>query len=142
MVKSFRELQVWQKAMNLAVAIYTMTDDFPNSEKFGLTSQIRRAAVSIPSNIAEGRAIGGGRFLHHLRIALGSGAELQTQIELAVRRSYISAERAQSVLDGAAEVARMVHAMHSALKVRQAAIRATGATAVLLALHAGGVFAF
>ena len=69
MVKSFRDLQVWQKAMDLADAVYLATAEFPRDEVFGLRSQIRRAAVSIPSNIAEGRAIGGGRFLHHIRIA-------------------------------------------------------------------------
>ena len=83
---------------------------------FGLRSQIRRAAVSIPSNIAEGRAIGGGRFLHHIRIALGSEAELQTQIELAVRRSYITTDGARALLDDAAEVGRMLHAMLNALE--------------------------
>jgi len=91
MVESFRDLQVWQKAMDLADAVYTITADFPRSEMFGLATQLRRAAISIPSNIAEGRAIGGGRFLYHLRIALGSEAELETQIELSVRRSFISA---------------------------------------------------
>jgi four helix bundle protein len=139
MVKSFRDLQVWQKAMDLAEAIYTVTDDFPSSEKFGLTSQLRRASVSIPSNIAEGRTVGGGRFLYHIRIALGSGAELQTQIELSVRRSYVSPERAQAVLDSAAEVARMLHGLHAALKVRQARVRVVGVTIALLALHASGV---
>ena len=140
MVESFRDLQVWQKAMDLADSVYTITADFPRSEMFGLASQLRRAAVSIPSNIAEGRAIGGGRFLHHLRIALGSEAELETQIELSVRRSYISAERARSILASAAEVARMLHGMHRALKARQARLRTAGATAVLLLLHATAAF--
>ena len=63
MVKSFRDLRVWQKAIDLADALYTITAEFPRSEMFGLTTQMRKAAVSIPSNIAEGRAIGGGRFL-------------------------------------------------------------------------------
>jgi len=132
MVKSFRDLQVWQKAMDLADAVYTMTAEFPRHEMFGLTSQIRRASVSIPSNIAEGRAVGGGRFLHHIRIALGSEAELQTQIELAVRRAYLTEARARAVLDDATEVGRMLHGMLNALEARQARIRTAGMTALLL----------
>jgi four helix bundle protein len=74
MVESFRGLHVWKKAMDLADVVYTATAQFPREEIFGLAAQLRKCAVSIPSNIAEGRAIGGGRFLHHLRIALGSEA--------------------------------------------------------------------
>jgi len=85
MIQSYRDLSVWQKAMTLAERIYSVTDGLPKSEAYGLTSQMRRAAVSIPSNIAEGKAISGRAYLRHLRIALGSEAELQTQIELAVR---------------------------------------------------------
>jgi four helix bundle protein len=138
MVKSFRQLLVWQKAMDLADAVYTITVDFPRSEMFGLVSQLRRAAVSIPSNIAEGRAIGGGRFMHHLRIAIGSEAELQTQVELSVRRSYLSADQARIVLQRSAEVCRMLHGLHAALKARQARTRTAVTTAIVLALHAGG----
>jgi four helix bundle protein len=139
MVKSFRDLQVWQKAMDLADSLYTITAEFPRSEMFGLAAQIRRAAVSIPSNIAEGRAIGGGRFLHHIRIALGSEAELQTQIELCVRRCYVTPERARIALASAAEVGRMLHGMHKELKLRQARVRATGVTAVFLILYASNL---
>jgi four helix bundle protein len=142
MVKSFRDLQVWQKAMDLADALYTITAEFPRSEMFGLTAQMRRAAVSIPSNIAEGRATGGGRFLTHIRIALGSEAELQTQMELSVRRQYLPEERARIVLADAAEVGRMLHGMHKALKLRQARVRATGLTVVLLLLYGGNILLF
>jgi four helix bundle protein len=100
---------------------------------FGLTSQLRRAAVSIPSNIAEGRAIGGGRFLHHVRIAIGSEAEVQTQIELAVRRSYIGAEQARVLLDQAAEVGRMLHGLLRGLDAAQTRARVTGITLLLIA---------
>ncbi|HEX6162626.1 MAG TPA: four helix bundle protein [Vicinamibacterales bacterium] len=131
-------MQVWQKAMDLADAMYTITADFPRSEMFGLTSRMRRAAVSIPSNIAEGRAIGGGRFLHHVRIALGSEAELQTQIELSVRRGFLTAEDGRTALADTAEVGRMLHGLHDALKRSQARIRVAQATGVLLFLHAAG----
>jgi four helix bundle protein len=84
MAKSFRDLQVWQRAMQLAVAIYRLTQDFPREEQYGLTSQIRRAAVSIPSNIAEGQGrVNIGEFRQFLGIARGSTCELQTQLEIA-----------------------------------------------------------
>ena len=116
MVESFRDLEVWQKSMDLADAVYTTTARFPREEMFGLASQLRRAAVSIPSNIAEGRAVGGGRYLHHIRLAIGSEAELETQIELAVRRSYVDKDKACVLLENAGRVRRMLHAMHRALK--------------------------
>ena len=130
MVKSFRDLQVWQKAMDLADAVYLATAEFPRD---GIRAQVAdsKGGSSIPSNIAEGRAIGGGRFLHHIRIAFGSEAELQTQIELAVRRAYITPERARALLDDASEVRRMLHGMLNALKARQARIRTAGMTVLL-----------
>jgi four helix bundle protein len=134
MVNSFRDLRVWQKAMDLADTIYTITADYPRNETFGLASQLQRTAVSIPSNIAEGRAIGGGRFLHHLRIALGSEAELQTQIELSLRRRYITPDSARAVMESSAEIGRMLHAMHRALKARQTRARAAGVITVMLLL--------
>src|SRR5687768_7143237 len=140
MVQSFRDLQVWQKAMDLADAVYTATAQFPRVEMFGLTSQVRRAAVSIPSNIAEGRTVGGGRFLHHIRIALGSGAELETQIELAVRRSYLTPALARSILTDASELRRMLHAMHSGLKARQSRVRTVGMTVLLILGYSAGLF--
>ena len=137
MLNSFRDLLVWQKAMDLADAIYTATADFPRHELFGLTAQLRRAAVSIPSNIAEGRAIGGGRYRHHLRIAIGSEAELQTQIELAVRRAYLAPERAAAVLNDAAEVGRMMHGLLNALARR----RIAGLTTLILLAYSASLLA-
>jgi four helix bundle protein len=142
MVKSFRELHVWQKAMGLTDALYTATTGFPRDEMFGLAAQIRRAAVSIPSNVAEGRAVGGGRFMHHIRIALGSEAELQTQIELAMRRAYIPIERGRVLLEQASEVWRMLHGLHDGLKARRTRMRTAGATTLLLVLHVGGFLPF
>ena len=141
MVKSFRELIVWQKAMDLADAVYTATEGFPRNEMFGLTAQIRRAVVSIPSNIAEGRASGGGRYLHHLRIAIGSEAELQTQLELAARRAYLPADRAQVLLDQASEVGRMLHGLHNSLKLEQARRRMAGLTVLLILAGAASLLA-
>lgn len=84
MIQSYKELTVWQRAKQLAIAVYVLTEGFPKDEVYGLTSQMRRSAVSIPSNIAEGRMRGTKKdFLSFLRIAYGPGAELETQIEIA-----------------------------------------------------------
>ena len=84
-MKTHRDLEVWQRSMRLVQQIYQFTSNFPNGERFGLTSQMRRAAVSIPSNIAEGAARGTTReFCYFLRIARGSLAELETQVIVSV----------------------------------------------------------
>jgi four helix bundle protein len=84
MSQSFRDLQVWQRAMQLTIAVYRLTREFPREEIYGLTSQIRRAAVSVPSNIAEGQdRLNPGEFKQFLGIARGSICELQTQLEIA-----------------------------------------------------------
>ena len=84
MVQSFRDLQVWQRAIQMSVAIYRLTQGFPREELYGLSSQIRRAAVSVPSNIAEGHGrLGTGEYRQFLGIARGSNFELQTQLEIA-----------------------------------------------------------
>jgi len=89
MVRSFRDLDVWRLAVELAETVYRLTARFPKAELFCLTAQMRRAAVSIPSNIAEGRARNSSReFLHYLSISRGSLAELETQLELAIRLKY------------------------------------------------------
>jgi four helix bundle protein len=89
MAQSFRELKVWQRAMELTVAIYRLTQDFPREERYGLTAQIRRSAVSIPSNIAEGQGrLSSGEFRQFLAIARGSNCEVQTQLEIARALSF------------------------------------------------------
>ena len=88
-VHSYKDLIVWQRAMELVVAIYQITEQFPRSEIYGIISQMRRAAVSIPSNIAEGRRRGGQKeFRQFLLISYGSGAELETQIEISKRLPF------------------------------------------------------
>jgi four helix bundle protein len=93
-IKSYRDLQVWQKTFDLGLAVYAATDLFPDREKFGLTVQLRRSGVSVPSNIAEGY----GRastpdYLRFLRIARGSLYELDTQLSFAVRLGCVDAEQ-------------------------------------------------
>ena len=84
MVQSFRDLAVWKKSIQMAVAVYRLTQDFPREELYGLTGQMRRAAVSIPSNIAEGHGrLGTNEYRQFLGVARGSSFELQTQLEIA-----------------------------------------------------------
>ncbi len=88
-VNSYKDLIVWQKSMELAVEVYKITNQFPKEELYGLISQMRRCAISIPSNIAEGRRRGSRKdFLKFLFISYGSGAELETQIEISKRLEY------------------------------------------------------
>src|SRR4051794_21309292 len=89
MAQSFRDLTVWQRAMQLTVAIYKLTQGFPREEIYGLTSQIRRSAVSIPCNIAEGQGrTSSAEFRQFLSIARGSNCEVQTQLEIARALNY------------------------------------------------------
>lgn len=111
-VYSYKELVVWQKSVELVVRVYEFTENFPKSELYGLVSQMRRAAVSLPSNIAEGRRRGTRKdFRHFLLLAYGSGAELETQIEISKRLSFgkdSDFSRIESLLS---EVMRMLNVM-------------------------------
>jgi four helix bundle protein len=107
----------WQKAMDLVTAIYQVTASFPREELYGLTSQLRRGAVSVPSNIAEGQGRrGAAEFRHLLRQASGSLMELETQMMIAERLKYVSPESANEVLDRAAEVGRVLNGLINSLK--------------------------
>ncbi|MEK7442578.1 MAG: four helix bundle protein [Chloroflexota bacterium] len=88
-VKSYRDLEVWQRAVNFSVQLYQVTEEFPKSEQYGLTNQMRRASVSIASNIAEGHGRSDPEFGRYLFIARGSLAELETQMEIAKRIGYL-----------------------------------------------------
>jgi len=115
-VRHFRDLIAWQKAMDLVVFIYRSTEGFPSHEKFGLNNQLRRAAVSIPSNIAEGQGRESQRdFLHFLSISRGSLQEVQTQIELARRRDYFDEETCMRLLENTEEVARILNGLGRSL---------------------------
>lgn len=114
-ITSFRDLLVWQRSMALVERVYELTERFPGSERFGLVKQLRRAAVSIPSNIAEGHAQRTGQFLNHLIIAIGSEAELQTQLELASRLKLADRSEILPVLAEAAAVGRMLRGLARSL---------------------------
>ena len=108
MAQHYKDLIVWQKAMHLVNAVYDATDAFPKRETYSLTDQIRRAAVSIPSNIAEGQAHYCNReFLHFLRHSRGSLAELETQL-----RNYLSESQAGAILKQAEEVSRILSGLN------------------------------
>jgi len=112
----YSDLLVWQKAMDLVTSIYVVTSSFPSDERFGLTSQIRRAAVSIPSNIAEGHGRKSSRaFLNHLSIALGSLMELETQIQIASRLELITEEVGETVLARTDEIGKMLSGLKKSL---------------------------
>ena len=118
MIHSYKDLIVWQRAMELVTAVYELTEIFPREEMYGLTSQIRRSAVSIPSNIAEGRVRGTAKeYLQFLRIAYGSGAELETQIEIAKRLKNTKHLDYQVTDDLLLEVMKMLNSMISKLYV-------------------------
>ncbi len=115
--KSYQDLEVWQRAMDLVVLCYQMTRDFPKSEIYGLTSQIRRAAVSIPANIAEGRERQHSKeFLQHLSIAYGSLAELETHVQIAKRLDYIDVSQLKGVLGKSAEIGRMLNGLRRSIQ--------------------------
>ena len=116
-IASYKDLQTWQKAMTAAVSCFSLTEQLPHDIRFELTNQIHRAAVSIPSNIAEGfNRHSRLAYINHLRIALGSLAELQTQLELAVRLKLIEQTRTQSISAQLDEVGRMLHGLVRALQ--------------------------
>ena len=112
MTQTFRDLIAWQRAKALARQVYEITRKFPNEEKFGLVVQLRRAAVSIPSNIAEGRGRGTKKdFAHFLMQARGSLYELETQIELANELQYISQSDAVRLLEACNELSRVLNGL-------------------------------
>jgi four helix bundle protein len=115
-VSHFRELHVWQRGMDLVETVYRISADFPKSELYGLTSQVRRAAVSVPSNIAEGHTRASTKeYLNHVSIAQASLAEVETQIEISVRLGYAALERVTPILDQAAILGRQLYALRNAL---------------------------
>jgi four helix bundle protein len=116
-IKNYRDLLVWQKAMDLAANVYRLIDSFPKQEEFGLKSQIRRAATSIPANIAEGHGRDHlGDYLRHLSIAKGSLAELETHILLAIRLTYLNEDKAGDILLFADELSRMLNGLSAKLR--------------------------
>ncbi|MBW3566088.1 MAG: four helix bundle protein [Acidobacteria bacterium] len=116
-IKSFKHLRVWKRAMDLVVEIYHLTEGMPREEVFGLTAQIRRSVISIPSNIAEGHARSStGAYLNHLSIALGSLAELETQMILASRLNYLPDPDLEPAMECCREIGRMLNGLRKSLQ--------------------------
>ena len=109
MLKNYKELKVWQKAYQLCLRIYEITKNFPKEERYGLVSQIRRSAISVPSNIAEGYGRHSrNEYIRFLQIALGSLFELQTQLEIAANLGYLKKEEFDVLYESTREVERML----------------------------------
>jgi four helix bundle protein len=117
--RSYKDLVVWQKGIQLAKLVYGLTRNFPAEEKFGIVAQMRRAAVSVPSNIAEGQARHTtGEFIQFISHAEGSVAELDTQLIICVELTYTRAEDADAVFELISELRRMLNALRRKLATR------------------------
>jgi four helix bundle protein len=121
MLRSYRDLLVWQKAIELAVLIYRLSEGFPRAEVYGLTSQIRRASVSVPSNIAEGYGRGSRKeYLQFLYVAQGSLKELETQTILSQRLNYATAAQADRILSESEVIGKMLGSLIRSLRPKTA----------------------
>lgn len=116
-MNNFRELKIWQKGIDIAVAIYKLTEQFPSNEKYALTSQMKRSGVSISSNIAEGAGRNSSKdFAHFLDISVGSSNELETQLIIAERLSFISEKESQILIGEINEVQKMTRKLISTVR--------------------------
>ena len=116
-ITSFRDMDVWRLAMDVAVECYALTRAFPSDERYGLRRELRRSAVSIPSNVAEGHNRRGRRaYLNHVNIALGSQAELESQLELAVRLDFLANRDVRMFQERLARVGQMLHGLQRSLE--------------------------
>lgn len=118
-IQSYKDLDVWKQSIQFAELVYQSTKDFPKSETYGMMSQMRRASVSIPSNIAEGWGRGTKEYLHFLVIALGSSCELETQIILSHRLGFIGQEISSTLDKKVADISRMLKALRKSLKAKE-----------------------
>ncbi|TRX49335.1 four helix bundle protein [Fulvivirga sp. M361] len=117
-MNNYKELKIWQKSVDLAVKVYELTQDFPKEEIYGLTSQIRRSGVSIPSNIAEGSGRNSSKeFNHFLGISHGSSYELDTQLTIASRIGFLKEEHFQTLQSEIDEIQKMNHGLKKSLKL-------------------------
>ena len=118
-VKSHKDLIVWQKAIELVLSVYTISKRFPKEEAFGLTSQVRRACVSVPSNIAEGWGRGSTKsYLQFLRISRGSLSEVETQLTIACKLDYISTEQDRKLNSEISEISKMLNSLIRKLEMK------------------------
>jgi four helix bundle protein len=118
-VSHFRELHVWQRGMDIVETVYRVSAEFPKSELYGLTGQVRRAAVSVPSNVAEGPTRASTKeYLNHLSMAQASLADVETQMEIASRLGYLASTELSAILEQTAVLGKQLHALRNALAKR------------------------
>jgi four helix bundle protein len=134
-IRDHRDLDAWKVAMDAVVETYRLSADFPRTETYGLVGQIRRAAVSVPSNVAEGHVRGGRAEINQLGIALGSIAELDTQLEVARRLAYVSKDRAAHLQELIVSSRRLVCGLRRARRLKLAVSVAAPVALLLLTLR-------
>lgn len=118
-VNSYQDLNVWKEGMRLALQIYKITAEFPDHERFGLVSQMRRCAVSIPSNIAEGHArLSTREYVHHVSIALGSLAELETQLHLSKALNYADTETTRDLFEKSSQLDKQLNSLIKSFRAK------------------------
>jgi len=118
--RSYRDLEVWKRSMMLAKQIYQVTSRFPSDERFGLANQLRRAAVSIPSNLAEGHArSGAAEFSRFISMSMGSVAEVETQLLLAIDLSYVNHDSVAPMLEELDALGRMLRGLSKSIELRK-----------------------
>ena len=117
-IQSYRDLDAWKIAMELAVAVYELTKALPREEMYGLTAQLRRAVVSIPSNISEGHQQGIKSYAHFITLALGSLAETETQLELAFRLRFVARPQTEPISQLVVHLRRVLHGLRRSLLAR------------------------
>ena len=126
-IRSFRDLRVWQAGIELVESVYAITSKSPRNELYGLCSQMQRAAVSVPSNIAEGDARESTKeYLQHLSIAQASLAELETQLEIARRLNYVTEDRSGHLLSQISALGKQLYALRNALIHPKASAASSG----------------
>jgi four helix bundle protein len=131
-IKDHKGLEAWRVAMDAVMETYAVSSDFPKSETYGLTGQMRRSAVSVPSNVAEGYVRGGRAEINQLGIALGSIAELDTQLEVARRLAYVSRDRAAHLQGLIVSSRRLVNGLRRARRLKLAVSVAAPVALLLL----------
>ena len=132
-IRTFRDLVAWQVGMDVVTQTYELTANFPKDERFGLTSQMRRASLSIPSNVAEGQAVKPPRWcLRHVNTAIGSSAELETQLEAAIRLHFVTSDHAKKLAATLDRGQKLLYGMRREKMNRLRASAATTATLILL----------
>ena len=128
-LNSFRKLDVWPLAMELVLDCYRLSDRFSKDERFGSVSQVRRAVVSIPANVAKAQPSAANVYLNHVNIALGSQAELDTELEVAERLAYVTAEELAAAREKLTRVGQMLHGLQRSLQRNRT--RSTGLLTLL-----------